>query len=55
MTAASVGAQGSAGGSAPLGGGLAGAEPDGLEGGDVLNGDPGEVSSGRAARAVSEG
>ena len=55
MTAASVGAHGSAGGSAPLGAGLAGAEPDGLLGGEVLNGDPGEVSSGRAARAVSEG
>ena len=55
MTAASVGAQGSAGAPDPLAGGLLGAEPEGLLGGDVLNGDPGEGVSGTAARAVSDG
>ena len=35
--------------------GMDGTGDGGLLGGDVLNGDPGEVSSGRAARAVSEG
>ena len=55
MTAASVGAHGSAGAPDPLGAGLAGAESDGFADGGELGDWLGVASSGSAARAVSDG